>query len=293
MIKGFKGLTLQSTINDSAYHYSEEDDTESDSNSDPKVATHTSDGKKRKVTDTETTNRNSPHKSLTDQLIPVVIPLIGQTNTDGVAASGNTLYVVRTIISKEIVTDAARSTAHVFRNPADVSWHDTDKTTPRDGNTFIRSTSLNYPVPIGGSTTVSPTRTGSQEIISPRGSIGPKEFRNSQPFETSINGIYTKHRDPAPIWSKVIGRKFSQKSSSDVYLRCWMNLTRDTVLTKIPNFMNLGILFIHTFDELWSVFIPTTRIGRPTDGSNWLLPGQFIGEVTAEKSEQDRVRAKL
>ena len=59
-IKGFNALTIQSKIKDSAYYNSEEDDAESDPNSDPKVATHTSEGKKRKVADTDTTNRNSP-----------------------------------------------------------------------------------------------------------------------------------------------------------------------------------------------------------------------------------------
>ena len=57
-----KGLTLHSKINNSAYYDSDEDDVESDPKSDPLVATHTSDGKKRKVTDTDTTNRNSAHK---------------------------------------------------------------------------------------------------------------------------------------------------------------------------------------------------------------------------------------
>ena len=42
-IKGFKGLTLQSTINDSAYYNSDEDDAESDLKSDQLVSTHTSD----------------------------------------------------------------------------------------------------------------------------------------------------------------------------------------------------------------------------------------------------------
>ena len=60
-IKVFNGLTIQSTINDSEYYGSEEDDAAINPNRDPKVATHTSDGKKRKVTDTDTTNRNSPH----------------------------------------------------------------------------------------------------------------------------------------------------------------------------------------------------------------------------------------
>ena len=55
MIKEFKGLTLQSTINDYAYYHSEENYSESDPNSNPKLATHTSDRKKRKLTDTDTT----------------------------------------------------------------------------------------------------------------------------------------------------------------------------------------------------------------------------------------------
>ena len=53
-----KGLTLDSTINDSAYYNSDK----SDAKGNPLLATHTSDRKKRKVTDTDTTNGN-PHKN--------------------------------------------------------------------------------------------------------------------------------------------------------------------------------------------------------------------------------------
>ena len=59
-LKGFKILTLHSTIKYSAYYNSDEDDTESDPKIDPLVATHTSDGNKRKLTDTDTTNINYP-----------------------------------------------------------------------------------------------------------------------------------------------------------------------------------------------------------------------------------------
>ena len=58
--------------------------------------------------------------------------------------------------------------------------------------------------------------------------------------------------DPAPTFSKVIVRKLSDKSSADVYLRCWMNFTRDAVLTEIPNFLNLGMSSVHESDELGS-----------------------------------------
>ena len=69
-IKGFKILTLKSTINDSEYYNSEEDDMESDPKSDQLVATRISDGKKRKLTDTDTTSGNSQQKLLINRFIP-------------------------------------------------------------------------------------------------------------------------------------------------------------------------------------------------------------------------------
>ena len=59
-LKGFKILRLHSTTNNSEYYNSDKDNAGSDPKSDPLVATHTSDGKKRKVTYTDTTNGNSP-----------------------------------------------------------------------------------------------------------------------------------------------------------------------------------------------------------------------------------------
>ena len=69
-IKVFKGLTLQSKINNSAYYNSDEDDAESDTKSNQLVATHTSDGKKRKIADINTTNGNYPHILLINRIIP-------------------------------------------------------------------------------------------------------------------------------------------------------------------------------------------------------------------------------
>ena len=135
---------------------------------------------------------------------------------------------------------------------------------------------------------------GSQEIGSPSGSIGPQEVRDVQPLDTPINVIYTKHREPAQNFSKVISRKLSDKSSADVYLRCRTNLTRDDVFTESPNFMNLGLSSVHTSDELGSVLFPNARIGRPVDRSNWIPPGHLIGEVTTDivsrtRSEQNYI----
>ena len=122
-IKGFNGLTIQSTSNDSAYYNSEEDDAESDPTSDQKEATHTSDGNKRKLTDTDTTNVNYPRKLLINRLIPeittVTIPPIDQTITEDTEGCGETLHVGRTILSNKIFTDVARSAVRVIRTPTD------------------------------------------------------------------------------------------------------------------------------------------------------------------------------
>ena len=246
MIKGFNGLMIQSTINDSVYYNLEEYDAEIDPNRNSKVAIHTSDRKIRKVTDTDTTNRNSSSKlfinQITTEIIPVEIPPIDQTIAEDAAESGETLYARHRILSKEFVTDAVLSTACVFWTYMEISRHDTDWTTTQDGNPDIGFTRLASLVRIGGSTTGSPSRTGSQYIIIPRGSIGPQRRRDSQPLETSINGIYSKHRYPDPTWSKVIVHKFTNKSSSNIYPCCRMNLMRDAVLTKSPKICESGDL---------------------------------------------------
>ena len=48
MLKGFKGLTLASTINDSAYYHSDKNDAKNDPKCDQLVATHTSEKRKEK-----------------------------------------------------------------------------------------------------------------------------------------------------------------------------------------------------------------------------------------------------
>ena len=139
-------MTIQSPINDYAYYNSEEDGAASNRNSNPKVATHTSEIKKREVTDTDNTNRYYPRKLLISRIIPEIIPVailpIYQTIVEDAAVSGDTLHARCTIISKEIVTDTARRAARVFRNPSDVSRHGTDGTTPQESNTAIGSTRL-------------------------------------------------------------------------------------------------------------------------------------------------------
>ena len=136
-IKGFNGLTIQSTINDCAYYDPEEYNVESDPNRDPKVATHTN-------------NQNSQLKLLINRLIPEIIPAaitpIDQKIAEDAAGIGEILQARHSIISKEIVMDAAPSTVRIFRTPVDVSSHGMDGTTPQDGNTAVGSSRLTSPV---------------------------------------------------------------------------------------------------------------------------------------------------
>ena len=152
----------------------------------------------------------------------------------------------------------------------------------------IRYPRLNLPVLIGGGTTVYSTRTGSQEIITPKGPTGSVEVRNAQPFHTYTNGNSANNGDPTPTFIKVIVRELSDDSSTNIYLRCRLNFMRDAVVTESPNFTNLGLSAVHTSDEIGTFIITANRIGSPTDLSNWLLPGHLIGEVTAPRMSGTR-----
>ena len=146
-------------------------DVESDPKSDSLVATRTSDGNKRKITDTDTTKINPPHKLILNRLIPNIIPgaihLIDHTITEDVAGIRETLDARQTVLSKEIITDTARSGAHIFRTPREVSRTGRDGTTSWDGNTVIAAARSTSPIQICHSTTGSPIQNRNQEIINP------------------------------------------------------------------------------------------------------------------------------
>ena len=96
--------------------------------------------------------------------------------------------------------------------------------------------------------------------------------------------------DPTPSWSMVIGSKTFTNKSADVYACIRMNSGSDTVLSKSPKFMDFGLSYVNTTDELGSVFVRTTRKGSPMDGSNWLPPGQYIIEATADRVSRRKAK---
>ena len=138
------------------------------------------------------------------------------------------------------------------------------------------------PVRTGTGISVPTIIIGSQNIEDTRRPIINQEVGSAEPLDASINKVPSKHRDPTPIWSKAIDRKFTNKSSADVYARCRMNLTSDTVLSKSPSLMDFGMSSVNTMDELGSVFPVNTIIGLATIESNWIPHRHGISEATTD-----------
>ena len=124
---------------------------------------------------------------------------------------------------------------------------------------------------------------GSHKIDCPKRSIITQEVSNAKPLDASINQFTVEHRNPKPGWSRITGRKSVINKSSDVYARSPMNFGSDIILSENPNFMNFGRLCVNTTDELGSVLVSTSKVRRPTNGSNWIPPGHDISEATADR----------
>ena len=262
-------------------------DAKSDPRSDQVVDTHTSDGNERKVTATDTTKGNSPHKLLTNQeipaIIPAIIPLVNQTTADTFAISGSSLHAVHAVLYKEIITSATCSAAGVLKHPPVVNWKGASGTIPRDRNTVGITHRETNPVQTGTGPSIPPIIIEVQKIDGPRQPIIPQEVRNAEPIDASINRIPSEHRNPTLSWSKLIGRKFVNESSAGVYARYRMNLASNTVLRESPKFMDFGLSSVDTTDELGYVFSSTTIIGSVGHVSEWLLCSHCIIEATADR----------
>ena len=93
------------TINKAGYYETEKNDANGDPASDPKVATHTSDGKKRKATDTS--NGNLQQKLLSNWTFPIITATIEPQIPDMVATYGGTPHALVKSTTKRVIADAA------------------------------------------------------------------------------------------------------------------------------------------------------------------------------------------
>ena len=177
----------------------------------------------------------------------------------------------------------AHSATHVLKDPVVVNWKDTGGTIPSDRNIVGMPSRTTNPVWIGTEPSVFPISIRIQEIDSPRRYIIPQEVSSADPLDASTTRISSKHSASLPISSKVIGSKFTNESITDVYARGQRNTMSDAVLSKIPNFMDLGLLSVNTTDELGFVFAPTTTTTLVTHGSNWILCSHRFSVATSDR----------
>ena len=115
MAETLKGLT----INDAGYYDSDKNNAEGDPVINQKVVTHTSDRKKRKVTDI--INRNLQHKLLINWTLQIITMTIDPWILDRVATCRRNSYACTTHTTKLVILDAARSSACITWTPRQVS----------------------------------------------------------------------------------------------------------------------------------------------------------------------------
>ena len=96
-----KGLT----INNAGYYESDKNDAKGNTASDTKLETHTSDEKKRKVTNTS--NRNLQQKLLIKRTLPIITTTIDPQIPDRVATCEWTPCAITTPTTKGVIMDAA------------------------------------------------------------------------------------------------------------------------------------------------------------------------------------------
>ena len=241
----------------------------------PKVATHTSDRNKRKVTDTS--NGYSQQKLLSNRTLPITTKTTNPRIPDRFATCGGTPHDLARPTTKAVITYAARSSEHVLRNPWHVIRTDRNGTTPCDWDVSVSPPWDNRPVLIGG-IIVNPTtgHIGSQDFLNKRQSAPPSVRRYA-----SVDGNLADDRDSTAIFRKVLGRELSDSLSTKIYLRCRAYFTSNTIGTEAPDLVHLRLPAVNTLDEFNTFGNPTTRVRRLTYGYHWSAPGNIFGQATA------------
>ena len=172
--------------------------------SDHKVSTRTSDGKKRKVANTG--NGILQQKLLINRTLPIIPTTIDHLIPDRVETRGDNPQALTTPTTKGVITYAVCSSAYILWTLGNVSRTGRDVTAPCNRDVVISSPQDNGTVMIVG-TTIPPACgiMGSLDIINKHGSTGSVEIGDTQKFDTSVDGNLAEGGDSMTIFSKLIG----------------------------------------------------------------------------------------
>ena len=119
----------------------------------------------------------------------------------------------------------------------------------------------------------------SLRVLSKQQPTVPEKIRDTQTFYASIDRKLANDGDSTSIFNKLIGSELSHISSSNLYLRCQMNLGSNTIGTEAPNFVYLGLPAFNALDEVNIFGTPSTRIRRPEGGPHLSAPDHVLEKL--------------
>ena len=135
----------------SGYYWSDSanaNDAKGDPASDPKTGTHTSDNKKRKVTDTS--NGDLQQKLLSNWTLPIITMEMDTQIDNMITTCSENPHTIAMPLMKEVIMDAARRSARVLWTPKHVSRTGREGNTPGITPHAVIPPRANPPVLIGG-----------------------------------------------------------------------------------------------------------------------------------------------
>ena len=160
---------------------------------------------------TRTISRKFQQNLLRIQFVPNIIQgafrPIDQIITEDLPGIEEIFGARQMVLPKDIDMDTARSGACIFYTLRELIWTGRYNSTSQFVNTAYATARLTPPIPSFNSTSVSPARTVTQDIVSSRRSIIATKAKNVEPLDTLINRFLAVHCHSRSIFSKIIGHK--------------------------------------------------------------------------------------
>ena len=183
--------------------------------------------------------------------------------------------------TKEVIAEAASGGAWVNRTLCQLSRTGVYGSTPGNIHNSIGVVEPPSPVLIVIVATYLPCGlNASKNVVNKWQPTSPGLVGHTQKLDAVVERKLPNDLNYGSIFSKLIGHKISNISSGDLYTRCRINFTDDTLQTQTPQFMYLGLLTINSLDESSGISTPATIIQRPLDGDHWSAPDHVFGEAT-------------
>ena len=232
------------TINNAKYYESNTAtaiDAQFDLTHNPEKVTHTSN---MNETVTHISNGIFEQKFLINQTIPVLTPSINQGIYQGIALIILAPHTLLKLVMKKVVADAASGGTWVNRTIRQVRRAGFNGSTPGHITNTGSISEPPYPVLIGIVSSSPPCGVDDiQKVANKWLATSLGLVVQTKKLDTVVEKNLPNDLDYTSIFSKSIGHKLSDGSSSVFYLRYRMNFAADPVQICTPQFIDLGVLY--------------------------------------------------